>query len=68
MKDQHLSFKNGTDIICRPLELIFKIFYVFGVLPQKWKKDTSVPIHQKGDKQFLKSCRPVSLSQIREKL
>ena len=47
-----------------PLELILKEALSTGLLASNWKKGNIVPIHKKGDKKILKSCRPVSLLPI----
>ena len=50
--------------ICRPSEIVFKETLSTGLFPSEWKKGNMVPIHKKGDKQVLKSYRPVSLLPI----
>ena len=42
--------------ICRPLKLM------------EWKKANAVPVHEKGGKQILKKCRPISLLPIAGKI
>ena len=50
--------------------LILSIFYSLslinktGAFPLEWKKTKVVPVHKKGDKQYLKNDRPVSLLPI----
>ena len=38
------------------------------VFPTEWKKVNVVPFHEKGDKQILKNCRPISLLPIAGKI
>ena len=52
------------DSVCRPLNIIFKTCLRTGKFPLEWKKANIVPIHKKGDKQAVKSYRPVSLLPI----
>ena len=49
------------DSTCKPLKLIFQSYLESGKFPSEWKKANVVPIHKKGDKQILKSYRPLSL-------
>ena len=55
------------DSICEPLEIIFKKAPLTGVFPSEWKKGNIVPIHKQGDKQNIKSYRPVFLLPICDK-
>ena len=52
------------DTICKPLELIFKQALTTGVFSSERKKGNIVPCYKKGDKQNIKSYRPVSLLPI----
>ena len=54
--------------IYKPLAIIFKQCVDTGIFPSAWKKGNIVPIHKKGDKQILKSYRPVSLLLISGKI
>ena len=47
--------------ICKPLYIIFKNCIESGKFPLEWKKANVVPIYKKGNKQFIKNYRPVSL-------
>ena len=49
------------DSIRKALELILKTYLRNGRFSQEWKKANAVPVHKKGDKQTIKSYRPVSL-------
>ena len=54
--------------ICKPIDLIFQGKIKQGKFPTDWKKANVVPVHKKGDKQFLKNYRPVSLLPICRKV
>ena len=47
--------------ICKPLELIFNQCINTGSFPLDLKKPNVFPLHKKGDKQFLKNYRTMSL-------
>ena len=53
-----------SKVICRPLNIIFKICLNTDKFPSKWQKGNDVPIHKKDDKQNAKNYRPVSLLPI----
>ena len=55
------------NLICKPLELIFKQSMESGSFPSEWKKRNVIPIHKKDDKQCLSNYRPVSLLPICER-
>ena len=55
------------DSIYRPLNIIFQTFLRTGKFPLEWKKANIVPIHKKGDKKTVKSCRPFALLPICDK-
>ena len=52
------------DSTCKPLKLIFQSCLESDKFPSEWKKAHVVLIHKKGDKQILKSYRPLSLLPI----
>ena len=54
--------------ICRPLKLIFQSCLESGKFPTEWEKPNEVPVHKKGDKQIIKSYRPISLRPIAGKI
>ena len=56
----HMLQMSGEAVI-EPLFRIFKNCLKSGIFPDDWKKGNIVPIFKKGDKQNLKSYRPVSL-------
>ena len=41
------------DLLCRPVELIFKDCLTNGIFPSDWEKGNIVPVHRKNDKQCL---------------
>ena len=47
--------------IYKPLAILFKQCVDTGIFPSEWKQGNFVPIYKKGDRQALKSYRPVSL-------
>ena len=54
--------------ICKPLEIIFRTCLNHGKFSEEWKKENVVPVFKKGDKQFVKNYRPVSLLSICSKI
>ena len=54
--------------ICKPLSIIFNDCLNEGKFPHEWKKANVVPVHKKGNKQSLKSYRPISLLPICSKI
>ena len=56
------------NLICKPLSIIFNDCLMEGKFPSGWKKAHIVPVHNKGDKQFVKNYRPISLLPIRSKI
>ena len=54
--------------IQKPLEYILRASLNEERFPSEWKKANVVPIHKRGDKQFLKNYRPISLSPICAKI
>ena len=50
--------------ISKPLESIFKQALITGTYPSGWKKGNMVPVHKKGNKQYIKDYCPVSLLPI----
>ena len=62
------SKKNCSKSVCKPLQLIFRQCIDTCSFPLEWKKADVVPVHMKGDKQYLKNYRPVSLLPIWRKI
>ena len=60
--------KNCSDILCRPLSIIFKLIYNTGILPAEWKSANIVPIHKKRDKDLISNYRPISLTCLTSKI
>ena len=54
--------------ICQPLSMIFNDFLKEGKFSSDWKKAHIVPVHKKGDTQYLKHYRPISLLPICSKV
>ena len=52
------------DSIKKPLSIIYKNCITTGIYPNAGKKSNIVPVHKKGDKQFVNNYRPVSLLPI----
>ena len=52
--------------VWKPLTLLFENCLASGEFP--WKKSNIFPVHKKGDKQFIKNYRPVSLLRVCRKL
>ena len=50
--------------IFKPLSIIFNDCLNEGKFPHEWKKANVVSVHKKGNKQSLKSYRPISLIPI----
>ena len=47
--------------IYKPLAIIFQNCLRSGKFPSEWKKSNVIPTFKKGDKQYIKNYRPVSL-------
>ena len=54
----------GSDFISKPLSIIFRNCLKAGYFLTAWKKANVVPVHKKGNKQILSTCRPVALLSI----
>ena len=54
--------------ICKPLSITFNDWLKEGKFPSDWKKAHVVPVHKNGDKQCLKSYRPICLLPICSKV
>ena len=48
--------------LCRPLSIIFRLSYNTGSIPAEWKSANIVPVHKKGEKNFINNYRPISLT------
>jgi hypothetical protein len=56
--------KSAAEILCKPLEIIFRKSLDEGNLPKQWKEAYITALHKKGDKQRAQNYRPVSLTSI----
>ena len=56
----------GSSIL-EPLPIIFRNFLNSGIFPDNRKRANIVPGHQKGNKQLMQNCHPVSLLSISSK-
>ena len=59
-----LMLKLCGEVICRPLNIMFKTCLNTGKFPSEWKKRNVIPIDKKDDKQNVKKCRSVLLLPI----
>ena len=50
--------------VVEPLSMIFNNCIDTGTFPDIWKQSNIIPVHQKGDEQFVDNYRPVSLLPI----
>ena len=51
-----------------PLKIIFTNILTISIYPSIWKVANVTPVFKKGDKQFIKNYRPISLLPIRGKI
>ena len=56
------------DSIYKPLEMIFKSCLNQGVFPAEWRKANVVPVYKKGNHQYVKNYKPVSLLSVFSKI
>ena len=63
-----LIIKNCFQSISLPLSMLFNIIYRTGIIPAEWKIANIVPVHIKGDKNFINNYRPISLTGIISKV
>ena len=56
--------KRCASSIWKLLHLIFRNYLETETFLKEWKKGNIIPVHKKGDKQFIKNYRPVSLFPI----
>ena len=56
--------KELSNELSPPLSLIFSKSFSEGKLPQDWKDVIIASLHQKGEKEFARNYRPISLSSI----
>ncbi|KGL74896.1 RNA-directed DNA polymerase from mobile element jockey, partial [Tinamus guttatus] len=57
-----------TDVIAKPLSIIFERSWRMGEVPEDWKKASVMPVFKKGKKEDTGNYRPVSLTSIRGKV
>ena len=56
------------DCIYKPLQMIFKSCLNQGFFPAEWKKANVVPVYKKGNHQYVKNYKPVSLLSVFSKI
>ena len=56
--------KEASEILARPLQIIFNESLLLGVVPDAWKKAHISPIHKKGNKADPNNYRPIALTSI----
>ncbi len=56
--------KEGCNILCKPLSIIFTKSFLSGNLPSSWKQANICAIFKKGNKQHPNNYRPVSLTSV----
>ena len=67
LQSRYAPYKNDKIVgnsNCKPLLTIFNDWLKKGTLPADWEKAHVVPVHKKGDQQFLKNHWPISLLSI----
>ena len=64
--------KDGAEILCKPLSVLFEKIYNSKQIPVQWKVAKIIPLHKKGSKMNIENYRPISnlcsVSKIFEKL
>ena len=62
LKHQTIQIQIKPTVMIKPLSIIFNDCLKKGQFPSHWKKAYVVPVQQKGDKQCLKSYKPILFS------
>ena len=55
-------------VISKPLEILFNVSFSTGIVPNKFKLASVIPIHKKGSHTCLSNYRPISLLSVFNKL
>lgn len=63
-----LILKECADILCHPLQDIFRTSIIKGEVPSEWKKANITPIYKKGNRSDALNYRPVSLTSVVSKV
>ena len=53
--------KNCSNVLSRPLSILFRKCYKSSIIPSEWKMALVVPVHKKGPKADVENYRPISL-------